>query len=236
VLAYEPDVLMIYSGHNEFEELEQLQLANLEVAEFQRRAEWSAVFVLMRDIQARRAIASLEEEKAKRELADSVPDTARAWGYEFSDEEVADRMDSFRRNLGNIIALAKERGVFVVLGTVPSNLIKPSLPGVEEARWAEVEEMYAEGQWEAGKELAMSILMDTIRHQSSDLENAVIRDLARETDTPLADVESAVIEAEPNGVPGQTKFNDHCHLNPEGNRILIETFQTQIVNHVEARS
>ncbi|MBI1320512.1 MAG: SGNH/GDSL hydrolase family protein [Candidatus Hydrogenedens sp.] len=231
VLAYEPDVLMIYMGHNEFEELEQLQLANIKAATLQTTAEKLGIFVLMRDIQARRRIAGLEEAKEERMLADSVPDTSRAWGHEFTPAEVAERMDNFQRNLTNIIRMAKEQGVFVVIGTVPSNLIKPSLPGVDPQQWAEVEAMYARGAWDAGKKRAMEILMHTIRHQSSDKENGIIRSVAAAEEVPLADVEQAVTDAEPNHVPGQTLFSDHCHLNPQGNRILVDTYEPIIVQH-----
>jgi len=232
-LTYKPDVLMIYMGHNEFEELEQLQLANLEVAPLQAGAEKLGVFVLMRDIQARRSIAALEEAKVERDLADTVPDTSRAWGHEFTAEEVAERMENFRRNLTNIVRLAKESGALVVIGTVPSNLIKPSLPGVAPEQWAEVEALYARGEWDSGKKRAMEILMNTIRHQSSDKENTIIREVAAAENIPLADVERAITEAEPNGVPGQTLFNDHCHLGPQGNRILVDTFEAALLGPLQ---
>ena len=31
-------------------------------------------------------------------------------------------------------------------------------------------------------------------------------------------------DAEPHHIPGETLFNDHCHLNEKGNEILLQTF------------
>jgi hypothetical protein len=67
------------------------------------------------------------------------------------------------------------------------------------------------------------------RHQSSDAENDIIRRIASQHNVPLADVEAAVIAAEPHRVPGETLFIDMCHLSPEGNRILLDVYYEQAV-------
>ena len=51
---------------------------------------------------------------------------------------------------------------------------------------------------------------------------------------PLADVEAAVIAAEPHGVPGETLFNDHCHLNPAGNALLVRVYEKEILRALGA--
>ncbi|MGC9054252.1 MAG: SGNH/GDSL hydrolase family protein, partial [Candidatus Hydrogenedens sp.] len=56
-----------------------------------------------------------------------------------------------------------------------------------------------------------------------------VRELAEKHHIPLADVLSAVERAEPHHIPGETLFNDHCHLNPEGNSIMIHTFEEKIL-------
>jgi lysophospholipase L1-like esterase len=134
-------------------------------------------------------------------------------------------MQNFRRNLTNIVRMAKENGVLVVIGTVPSNLVKPSLTMEGHQLWPEIQALYDRGEWQEAKKRSMELVMKTVRHQSSDEENAIIREVAAAEGIPLADVERAITEAEPNKVPGETMFSDHCHLNPEGNRILIETFE-----------
>jgi len=230
VIAYEPDLVLIYSGHNEFEEIQQLELADLRAVPIQRALSHSALFRFIRDQFADRRIAELEEDRDQRNLATSVPDASKAWMYRFSEEEITERMTAFRTNLGRIIELCREHHVPVIIGTVPSNLIKPSLPGKDGHRYQKAEDLFGRGEFERGLAIAREVLRTSSpRHQSSDEENAVIRAVASEYGVPLADVEAAVVEAEPHHVPGETLFSDHCHLNPAGNEILRRVYEAEIL-------
>jgi hypothetical protein len=230
ILEYDPDLVMIYSGHNEFEEIEQLKLAQLDTLPLQRGISKSAFLRYLRDWIARRKIARLQEAHAQRQLADAIPDTTRAWSYTFTPEEKAERMDAYRQNLTAIIEMCLGRGVPVIIGTVPSNLMKPALPGADGQLYEEVRALFEAGEIGQGLERAQEILRDAPRHQASDRENGIIRELAAEFDLPLADVEKAVIAAEPRGIPGETLFSDNCHLTHEGNGILIGTYEPLILD------
>jgi lysophospholipase L1-like esterase len=229
LLNYDLDLVLIYLGHNEFEELEQLDLANVSLAPVQRILSQIALYRVMRDRIADRQIEELKASHNKRILAQGKPDSAKAWGHTFTPQEVSERMATYRRNYEMMIRLCKNRGVPVVIGTIPSNLLKPVLAPTDVPKFQEVFDLYAKGEWEKGAAMARERLKAMPRHQSSDAENEIIRDLAKSNGLPLADVEKAVIEAEPNHVPGQTLFNDHCHLNPDGNKILIRMYEEQIV-------
>ncbi len=229
VMQYAPDMLLLYSGHNEFEELEQLQLAQLQVLPLQKALGHSALFRVLRDRIASHQIAALEEEHNQRIMEIAVPDSARAWQHAFTQEEVAERMATYENNLGHILQMCRDRRIPAIIGTVPSNLIKPALYGEAGERYEkEAVAQFKQGEYSAGREAGRKILQESTRHQSSDMENAVIRRLAKEFAIPLADVEAAVIAAEPHHVPGETLFGDHCHLNGEGNRIWIETYEREI--------
>ena len=142
-------------------------------------------------------------------------------------------MDAYRNNLAAIITTCRNKGVPIIIGTVPSNLVKPNLPGEVGMRYEEVLRLFEAGRYEEGAALGREILMNaTPRHQSSDVENGIIRKLAEEFHVPLADVESAIIQAEPHNVPGETLFSDHCHLNVEGNAILRTVYQKEILQMV----
>ncbi len=231
ILHYEPDMVMIYSGHNEFEEMQQMGLARVPFAPAQRMLARSALYRFLRDWSARRQIAGLEAAARQRALANSIPDSSKSWAHVFTPEEIAGRMRDYRENLTAIITLCRERNVPVVIGTVPSNLVKPSLPGREGERYEqEVRPLFERGDFAAAAALGREILRNASpRHQSSDVENGILRELSRELSVPLADVEAAVIAAEPHGVPGETLFNDHCHLNPEGNKLLIREYEARLL-------
>lgn len=229
IMQYAPDLVMVYLGHNEFEEVEQLDLADMRTLGLQRALGKSALWRFVRDRVASVRIRQLKAEHNRRILADSAPNTAKNWMHEFTPEEIAGRMEAFRNNYGIIITECKDHGVPIVIGAVPSNLVKPTFPKDGMQRYQEVLDLYAKGEWEKGVALGRQILKTSLRHQSSDLENDIIRSLAKQYDVPLADVEAAIIAAEPHYVPGETLFNDHCHLNPEGNKILSKTYEDVIV-------
>ena len=114
----------------------------------------------------------------------------------------------------------------MIIGSVPSNLVKPYLPRKSRERFNEVVQFYRSQQFEDGLSLARKILRETIgRHQSSDLENEIIRQLSKQYAVPLADVEYNIIMQEPHGWPGATLFTDHCHFNQQGNEFCRQTFE-----------
>lgn len=229
VLSYAPDAILIYSGHNEFEELEQYALSKPASVPLQKVLSHSALYRVVRDRIAALQLDRLERNQNARIARESIPDSARAWGYDFSEEEVEARAANYQDNLARIMAMCRDADVAVIIGTVPSNLVRPALPGPPGERYeAEVIPLFEAGRYAEGKERAREILGSVARHQASAVENDIIRGLAERLNVPLADVEQAVTEAEPHGVPGETLFNDHCHLNAEGNKLLIREYEEQL--------
>lgn len=230
IINYEPDLVMIYSAHNEFEEIEQLHLARVQTTTLQRIIYSSAVMRFIRDRLAEYKISQLEAEHNRRMLAQSLPDAGKGWNHVFTPEEIAERMEKYKQNLDEIISLCKEKGAKVIIATVPSNYIKPNLMGKSAEEYEQVLQLIKEEKYKEAYELGRKIIRETSpRHQSSDLENNIIRELAEKHNIPLADVLSAVEQAEPHHIPGETLFNDHCHLNPAGNSIMIHTFEEKII-------
>ncbi len=230
ILNYEPDFVVIYSGHNEFEELQQLHLSHVSLAPVHRLLSRSALYRLLRDLAADRQLSGLKNAAQQRKLAGTEPQIAKGWTHPFTPEELAGRMPAYRANLEAIIRMCRSRNVEVVLGTVASNLVNPNLIGDAAERYErEVRPLFDRGDYAGAMARGRQILADTTpRHQSSDLENGIIRDLSRELNVPLADVETIVAAAEPHGVPGETLFGDHCHLNQNGNWFLLFTYETTL--------
>ena len=229
MLEHEPDMVLIYSGHNEFGEVEQRQFASPGTVKLQKAIAHSALVRFIRDRITDVYVLKLTREHEKR-VADPWVDAQRAWAYQFTAVDVKRRMLAFRNNLSFIIAGCKEKDVPVIIGTVPSNLYRPYLPEKERKQYFEVVALIMKERYEEAYERGKEILAATVgRHQSSDLENGIIRSLAEQYAIPLADVEAAVIKAEPHGIPGETLFKDHCHLNDKGNAILIKTYESRVI-------
>ncbi len=228
VLKYAPDLILLYSGHNEFEELEQMEYVDLDGLPWQRRLSHLALFRLIRDRKARWTMRRLEREHNQAIMAHSDVDYLKVWQHTFTEGEVEERMRSYRRNLVMIARMCEARAVPLIIGTVPSNLLKPSLTPESASGFEPAKALYAEGRYAEGMAATRLFLRSVPRHQASDTENEIIRAVAKEYGLTLADVETAVCAAEPHGVPGETLFSDECHLTLEGNIILIDVFEQAI--------
>ena len=233
ILDYEPDLVLLYIGHNEFEEAEQMRFVHLGTLPLQKVLYKSAFCRLIRDGIGAVQVSAIQRERNQRIMAQPEADYASGARHEYTPVEVQERLSAYRNNLTIILELCRKRGVPVIIGTVASNLWKPDLP--TEAQKQKVKALYDQGEYEKGLALARQILRTSVHHQASDAENEVIRDLARQYDVPIADVEAAVIAAEPHGIPGETLLSDRCHLNEEGKCLLIRVFQEQIARLLEQR-
>lgn len=219
-VVYDPDLVLIYSGHNEFEEIENIQLASTGTG-------------FLVDLFSNLALFRFLRSRWVEWIIDNPPDDVGAWAHRFTMEDVNERMEDYEKNIDSIIRMHLDADTQVIIGTVPSNLLQPVLLGKSAAMLKTVVVMYEQGAYKIAFREAKRILRESPgRHQSSDLENEIIRSLSEEHGIPLADVEMEVIKAEPHGIPGETLFEDFCHLNARGNRIWIDTFEKTILEHV----
>ena len=144
----------------------------------------------------------------------------------FSVPECVSQMKVFDRNIQTIVRTFQDRGIPVLMGTVPSNLwAVPKTFGYKQPTFLLERKEY-------GKALALirKLLVKTPnRTQSSDLENNILRNIAAKYNLPLVDIEKVITEAEPHGVPGETLFFDNCHLNIEGNYLLSSALEEAIL-------
>lgn len=229
---YEPDLLLIYMGHNEFEELEQYHLINPKNTLVGRIYYQSAFYRL-----GTTALLNLHknnlEKKKQLELFSKSPDSRKAWSYNFTPEDLEGRMLIFKNNLDSIVKNYQIQKVPIIIGTVPSNIFQPYLPAAYHESYEEFNRLYKEGEYEKAYSFGEDFLARVLgRHQSSMIENKIIQEIAEKYKIPLADVKRKIVESEPNHIPGERLFSDHCHLNQEGNSFLIDVFMDSIVtNH-----
>lgn len=233
LLTYEPDLLLIYMGHNEFEEVEQFRLIAPGRASLLKLAHQSAFIRVATSLIVSYQISNLKKLSER-------PDTKASYQFAFTEKDLEERMNAFRANLESILSLSAMHGVPVVIGTVPSNLLKPILPLNYGNAYQPVVEAYQQGKYKEAFELGSAKLEKMAgRHQSSNRENAIIRASAGKFSVPVVEVEKAVIAAEPHHIPGETLFRDSCHLNKAGNEILIREFlrklkELEILLHASA--
>lgn len=231
VLKYEPDLILLYSGHNEFEELEQLKFSNIKSKVLQEGLSHLALFRFLRDQKAQWTMRRIYREHNAAVLKNPDVDYTRVWKVKFTEADIRERMEAYRRNLSLIATLCRDRDVPLIIGSVPSNLWQPRLAPEDLAKFEPARKLYAEGRYDEGKALTRELLTKVPRHQASDVENGIIRDTARAFSLPVAEVESAVTSAEPHGVPGETLFSDECHLTEDGKLILLAEYAKAVLEH-----
>jgi hypothetical protein len=243
MLQYEPDVVVLYETNNEFTELEQLHLASSEQRSFESAMSWSAVVRIVRDAAWNRRLREVRDDLARQSArtgAAPAPFSVKGlFTYEVTPAQAQERMRAFRDNCAFIVNACRAKGVRVVLGAAPSNLVRPFLrsPQPQWSEYQEVSALFAAGRFAEADSRARSILAEPFcRHQSSDVENTTVRELAREMNVALADVEAAVRAREPHHMPGETLFVDHCHLNDEGNVVLRQTLEAAVLEALGATS
>jgi len=227
IVNYEPDLVLMYIGHNEFEELDQQELAAPQRAALQRQVYRSAFMRLLRDISANARITYMRMRMAHAKLPPEVNYNS-TFGHDFSPEEIDQRMDAYRKNMGGILALCRDHQVPVIMGVMATNLWKPDLLDRYKDTKDEIARLYAAGDYQAGMAIARKMLSTTTHHQASDRENGIIRDLAKEYGTTLVDIEAAIAKAEPHGVTGETLMSDRCHVNGDGQAILVGEYEKAI--------
>lgn len=228
LLAFEPDVLVLYTGHNEQAEATVLRmltpgpLVHVAVARLLTRA-WTAALSGRRQAATAKALADVE---AAAPRPGTVAPSRRALPPLPPADlptTLPEQVQRYRDNLTTIVDEAQAAGVRVVIATVATNLRRPLLLDPDSPFPERIEAAYRAGRLDEGMALAEEALASTTqRLQSGPLEDAVLRGLAASRGATLADVAEAVRAAEPHGVPGETLFTDRCHLTPEGYALWVD--------------
>ncbi len=232
------DLLVIYTGHNEFVSFSHARTYRqvpLGMRLFPRHSRLFQAAWWMRD-----------RASPPRALAEPGANTSR--GRDYSTAEIEAIYNDFRANLTATVRLAKAASVHVVLCTVAYNMQLPptvsrggfaydTLTQLSTGELERIVELAPNSAWphhvlgvrridggraaEGMEMLERSFVLDPCPMRANARINEIISDVARQADVPLADVRRHVGAAAIGGVPGSDLFRDDCHLNDEGNRLLL---------------
>ena len=229
LLAYEPDVFVIYTGHNEF--LERRTYGALMGAPSWARA---AGGLLSRTHTFRTGMALLRGRVEKAVLpaeVDAVLDNSAGPERYHRDDALADAVvEHFERNLERMTVLAHSAGVKIVLVTPASSLrdcrpFKAEPPAERDANawYARAEELFRQGSFEESQKAYQRALDEDVcpLRATTPIVEAVRR-VARREGVALVDFEGIVRERSEHGIPGKDWFIDHVHLTEEGYELLAE--------------
>jgi len=276
LIDYEPDLFLLYLGHNEF-------YGALGVGSTQYFGKSHGVIRLYLWLQKfktfqllRHTISSLQGEAAKPQNA--APDQTlmermvRNQYIAFGSDDYKRAAQSFRENLTNIIATAKQNNAGILVSTLTSNLkdqppfqssFSANTAPEARTRW---EKFFQEGAaWENQQAYEQAIAAyreaekldamparlyfqmgkcyealqnfpaalaayqkardyDALRFRASGEFNEIIRQVCRQENAPLAEMDKTFAEHSPNGITGNGLICEHLHPNFDGYFLLAKTF------------
>lgn len=238
VLEQEPDVILMYTGHNEFYGgLGAASTATLGKTRWVVRLNlWLQEFKTVQA--AKESIFSIRQGFANKSKGDEPPKTlmGKMVGNReilLGDEVYERGQRQFEANLVDIFRKAGKAGVPIVIGDLVSNLrdtkpfVSVDVEGGESADQAFEEAKILEAQGKFGKArkaYARSKDLDALRFRAPEAFDNIIRDTARAHGGHLVSLQKYFDAASPYSIPGNNLFLEHLHPTAEGQFLMAEAY------------
>ncbi len=243
VVEQKPDIILIYAGHNEYYgalgigSMESLGISR-SIVNFTLKLERFKTFVLLRNIM--KSIVKLAATDKGKPSGTLMSRMAKEKYIAFNSEIYNKGLEQFEGNLTDILNVAKRNNVRIILGNLVSNL-KDQRPfiSLKENELPEANIIYSKAlikynnnQFkDADSLLRLSKDLDALRFRAPEKINSIIKQLGREFNIPVANIDSAFVAESPNGIIGDNLMTDHLHPNLEGYFLIGKTFFEEIEKH-----
>lgn len=240
VLQQKPDVILIYTGHNEYygalgagssETLGKSRfLTNLSIT-----LEKLKTYQLLKDV-IKWAYNSVSSKTSKEEGESNETLMARMIGENLiplNSKEYREGIEQFTGNMTEMLSSAKKAGVPVLLSTLACNL-KDHHPfiSVNQNGLLPADKVYSEalsklkgGNLPEAKKLFYSAKdLDALRFRAPSEINKIIFSLGRAFNYPVIDIDSVMNALSPDGIIGNNFMVDHLHPNIQGYKVIADQF------------
>lgn len=237
VLEMSPDLIIIYTGHNEY--YGALGVGSMESFGTSRNiinlVLWLnrfKTFEFLTDIT--RTISGLISPP------NSVDRDATLMERMVSEQQIAfaselyeEGIEQFKNNMREILKLAKEKNVKILLSTLTSNTLdQQPFVSLKTENYPPAKEIFEKAKQELlnGKiSTADSLLtyakdLDALRFRAPEAINNIIRDYSIEFSFPLVDIDSVLRSKSQYGIVGDNLMTDHLHPTLEGYQLMGKAF------------
>jgi tetratricopeptide (TPR) repeat protein len=283
ILDHEPDLLLIYTGHNEFYgcfgvgSSEYLGKSRSVVKTYLFLEQFKTFVLLQNGVAWIQAFFAGSGDNVKK--GTMMEQMVRNKGIEYGSDDYLAALNNFRANLEEVVSLAKRNNVGVIIGTLASNLrgmppfVSLFSPTMSEDQKTRFENLYAHGV-ESLQSGGYSGALDTLKmcvgidsmpakmqfalgkcyEQLGDYSaaksaysrardydglhfrapsdfNAMIADLCKRENIPLAESEKFVADRCAHGIIGPEMMLEHVHLNVDGYFTIAKAFCQSIADH-----
>lgn len=238
VLEQQPDVVLMYAGHNEFYgglgaastatlgNSRWLVNLNLWLQEFKTvQLIKESTYFVRKKLTAKKK----SNEPAKTLMGQVVGNKAILLG-----DEVYERgRRQFEGNLNDILEKANDAGVPIIISELVTNLrdTKPFVSVDAEGHksadkvFEEARILEAQGEFvEAKKRYAKAKDLDALRFRAPEEFTNIIRDAAQANSIHMVSMRKYFDEVSRNGIPGDNLFLEHLHPTVEGQFLMSEAF------------
>ena len=245
LLEQDPDLILIYSGHNEF--YGAMGIGSNESAggspAFVRTylsMQRLKVFLLVRDL-ATSVIRWMNQRDGSREDADAtlMARIVKEQSIPLGGEIYEKGMRQFRSNLMAIMGRFSDRGIPVMIGSLASNeKDQPPFVSAQQGPLPAAQTVYDEAVMEletGNTDRARALFrqardLDLLKFRAPGAFNEVIRDVAGATGAVYVPVEETLREASPGGIIGEELMLEHLHPNDEGYFLMGMSFVNAMKN------
>lgn len=236
VLEQKPDLILIYTGHNEYYgalgvgSMESLGKSRAMINLLLYLNKYRTVQLVRKSIQWMMGLFSTADDKATGTMMSRM---AKDQYISFDTETFDAGISQFEGNMRDILDMAEEKNVSIILSTLASNL-KDQQPfiSIEYENYPRADKIFNQAKAElkhGNIKMADSLFriakdLDALRFRAPEKLNRIIAALSGEYKLPIVDFDSALSEISTEGVIGNDLMTDHLHPTLEGQFILGKLF------------
>ncbi len=236
VLEQKPDLILIYAGHNEYYgalgvgSMESLGTSREMVNLLLYLNRFRTVELLRNTIQWIMKLFSGNDERPSETLMSRM---AKDQYISFGTETYNDGISQFEGNMRDVLDMAKDENVPVILATLASNIKdQPPFVSIKTENYPPADKIYNQAKQELSQgnnRVADSLFrfakdLDGLRFRAPEKMNHIITSLSKEYKLPLVNVDSAFSSVSPEGIIGNNLMTDHLHPTLAGYLILGKLF------------
>ncbi|HZW38406.1 MAG TPA: tetratricopeptide repeat protein [Ignavibacteriaceae bacterium] len=236
ILEQKPDLILIYTGHNEYYgalgvgSLESLGGSRFLTNLILNLSKFKTIQLLRSIISgASSAISSGSNAPSDGTLMSRI---AKDQYILYSSDTYYKGIEQFKGNMADMLGLANEEKVPVMIGTLVSN-IKDQKPFISldnpkptaKDVFSKATEVYQQGKYkEANKLFKLAKDLDVLRFRAPEKMNEVIYQLGKEYKAYVVDLNTELENVSPNNIIGDNIMTDHLHPTLAGYQLMGKSF------------
>jgi tetratricopeptide (TPR) repeat protein len=236
VMEQKPDLILIYTGHNEYYgalgvgSMESLGTSRAMINLLLHLNKYRTVQLVRNTLQWLMGLFSSTDDKTTGTMMSRM---AKDQYIGFNTEIFDAGISQFEGNMRDILDMAKEKNVPVILSTLASNL-KDQQPFISmyTEKYPKADKIFNQAKAElknGNVKTADSLFrfakdLDALRFRAPEKINSLITILSYEYKLPLVNADSVIASISPDGIIGDNIMTDHLHPTLEGQLILGRIF------------